>query len=374
MIYFFYYTRNITGLILLISPLVGFLFIDFSFTLSMVFLCSLAAGMLLGALCYDCLNFRLWICIFCIACSAGAFLLHTGLLSGSGSQTSALSLIGLAFVGLYGGSLVSIVPSNILVSWFRASKAILTGTVLGISLALGTVFGIFMERHTYFALIMGLAAMVSGALFFLQQPPLFMGAPIALNSRLFQSEKRILTAKILFFMFSVSFAAGLALFNPPQEVPFDFFISPQQIFIFGLIAGSVLAGLLSEFKGIYSSCIFIIFLAEFSVFSPDMGSGVWPQYIHAFFCGMFPAAAAAIIPIAVYYIYGPDGYNRCLSKVWPALPLGIAAGGSVSEYFRITGAGALISHQTYSILLTILLVACFFTIFSAWKHRFILLK
>lgn len=133
MIYFFYYTRNITGLILLISPLVGFLFIDFSFTLSMVFLCSLAAGMLLGALCYDCLNFRLWICIFCIACSAGAFLLHTGLLSGSGSQTSALSLIGLAFVGLYGGSLVSIVPSNILVSWFRASKAILTGTVLGIS-------------------------------------------------------------------------------------------------------------------------------------------------------------------------------------------------------------------------------------------------
>ena len=76
MINFFYYTRNITGLILLISPLVGFLFIDFNFTLSMVFLCALAAGMVLAAVCYDYLNFRLWTCLFCIAAAAGEAGMH----------------------------------------------------------------------------------------------------------------------------------------------------------------------------------------------------------------------------------------------------------------------------------------------------------
>ena len=116
MINFFYYTRNITGLILLISPLVGFLFIDFNFTLSMVFLCALAAGMVLAAVCYDYLNFRLWTCLFCIAAAAGAFLLHSGP-AAAGGDVSASSLWGMAFLGFYGGGLFSIVPSNIIINW-----------------------------------------------------------------------------------------------------------------------------------------------------------------------------------------------------------------------------------------------------------------
>lgn len=373
MINFFYYTRNITGLILLISPLVGFLFIDFNFTLSMVFLCALAAGMVLAAVCYDYLNFRLWTCLFCIAAAAGAFLLHSGP-AAAGGDVSASSLWGMAFLGFYGGGLFSIVPSNIIINWFRASKAVLTGAVFGLSIVLGTVFGIFMERYTYFALFLGLASMLSGALLFLQQPPLFLGSPINFGGKTFESGKRSLTVKVFLFILSVSFVSGLALFNPPEKAAFDFFVSPHQIFILGLAAGPLLAGLISELKGIYSSFIFIIFLAEFSVFSPDMGSGGWLRYIHGFFCGLCPSAAAAVIPIAVYYIYGPRGYNGCLGKVWPSLPLGLAAAGFVSRYAQITGSAALLSHQAYAILLTVLLAACFFTIFSAWKHRFILLK
>ena len=57
MLRFFYCTRNIAGLILVISPLAGFLYIDFNFTLSMIFLCSLAAGIPLGSACYNFLNF-----------------------------------------------------------------------------------------------------------------------------------------------------------------------------------------------------------------------------------------------------------------------------------------------------------------------------
>lgn len=372
MVKFFYYSRNIIGLILLISPLVGFLFIDLNFTLSMVLLCALGAGILLGAACYDFLNFRLWTSLFCIAAAAGAFLLH-GAESAYTGQTTVLSVAGTAFLGLYGGSLCSIIPSNILVNWFRASKSILTGVVFSVSAVLGAFYSFFMERHTYFALTLGLILMLAGVLFFLQHPPFFMCSPVTSAGERFESGKRRLTLKVFAFMFSASFVSGLSVFNPPDDIAAGFFISPQLLLIAGLAAGSLAAGILSEFKGIYSCCILIIFLAEFFIFCPDMTSLLWQPFVHAFLWGLFLSAAAVVIPIAVYYIYGPQGYNGCLGKVWSSLPLGIAFSGFVSKGMKSLGAADLLSPQTGYILLTVLLVTCFFTIFSAWKHRFILL-
>lgn len=180
--------------------------------------------------------------------------------------------------------------------------------------------------------------------------------------------------KLFVFIMAVSFAGGLPIFNSEGPYPFDFFISPRDLFILGLAAGPFIAGLLSEFKGVYSGCIFIIFLAELSVFSFGEGQMVFQLYINAFSRGMFLSAMTVIIPISIYYTYGPCGYNSCLGKVWVAFPLGLALAGAISGYASVFVSAQIISSQTASIFLLLLLIACFFTIFSTWKHRFILLK
>lgn len=173
---------------------------------------------------------------------------------------------------------------------------------------------------------------------------------------------------------AVSFTGGLPIFNPEEPYPFDFFISPTGLFILGLAAGPFIAGLLSEFKGVYSGCIFIIFLAELSVFSFGEGQMVFQLYINAFSRGMFLSSMTVVIPITIYYTYGPGGYNSCLGKLYSAFPLGLALAGAISGYTSVFAGTHTISSQTASIFLMLLLIACFFTIFSTWKHRFILLK
>ena len=180
--------------------------------------------------------------------------------------------------------------------------------------------------------------------------------------------------KLFAFIMAVSFAGGIPIFNPEESYPFDFFISPKGLFILGLAAGPFISGLLSEFKGVYSGCIFIIFLAQLSVFSFGEGQMVFQLYINAFSRGMFLSSMTVIIPITIYYTYGPGGYNSCLSRVYAAFPLGLTLAGAISGYASVFAGTQVISSQTASIFLMLLLIACFFTIFSTWKHRFILLK
>ena len=129
MIRFFYHTRNILGLILVISPLVGFLYIDFNFTLSMVFFCALAFGVPLGSVCYRLVNFKLWTAFACVAACMGALLLHSEAASGA---ADAAKVIGMAFVGFYAGGLVAIVPANLLADVFRVRAEVFTGPDGGI--------------------------------------------------------------------------------------------------------------------------------------------------------------------------------------------------------------------------------------------------
>lgn len=370
MISFFYYTRNILGLILVISPLAGFLYIDYNFTLSMIFFCAFAAGVPLGSACYRLINFRLWTGFACTAACLGALLLYGDNLWAGG----AAQVIGIAFVGLYAGGLIAIVPANLLISWFKASKTLLMGIVFSISIILGIPFAALMERHTYPALALGLLAMLTGCLFCLQRPPLFLGMPVLYHDKKFKLMKRPTVIKLFIFVMAVSFAAGLSLFNSVTAKPFNHLISTELIFILGLSAGAFAAGLISEFKSIYSGCILIIFLAELSVFSFDGGSASFQIYVNVFSQGMFLSAMTAVIPIAVYYICGPADYNSCLCKVWAAFPLGLASAGALVFAGSASIGTSILMSQKASICLMALLIASFFTIFSTWKHRFVLLK
>lgn len=369
MVNFFYCTRNITGLILIISPLVGFLFIDYNFTLSMVFMCTLAAGVILGSACYELLSFRLWTSLASVAACLGALLLNSDTAAMEAAQNFPYAAsAGIGFIGLYAGGLAAIVPANLLTGWFRASKTLLTGAVYGISVIVGAGIGAFMERYTYAAVIISLFMMLAGTMFFLQKPPVFISSPVKCEDRRFICGKRAVTIKLFFFILAASFAVGLTMFRPEGEPVSSFSISPDQFFFMGLAAGPLASGLITEYKSAYGGCILVIFLAELSVFSFD---GILPapaHYISSLTCGMCLSAMTVIIPIAVYYTYGPQGYNGCLYKVWAALPTGLAIACAVQRFSEYSpGVEA-------SICLMTMLAACFFTIFSAWRHRFILLK
>ena len=186
--------------------------------------------------------------------------------------------------------------------------------------------------------------------------------------------KRPTVIKLFIFVMAVSLASGLSLFNFVTAKSFNHLIPTELIFILGLSAGAFAAGLISEFKSIYSGCILIIFLAELSVFSFSGCSTSFQIYVNLFSQGMFLSAMMAVIPIAVYYICGPADYNSCLCKVWAAFPLGLASAGALtfvgSGYM---GTSLLMSQKPFICLMT-LLIASFFTIFSTWKHRFVLLK
>ena len=154
----FYCTRNIVGLILVISPLAGFLYIDYNFTHSMIFLCSIAAGIPLGSACYRLINFRLWTGLACIGVCLGALLLRgEGALEGA----AAAKAVGMAFVGFYAGGLAAVVPANLMVNWFRASKTLLLGAVFSISITAGALLTALMERHTYLTLSLSLIMMLT---------------------------------------------------------------------------------------------------------------------------------------------------------------------------------------------------------------------
>lgn len=367
----FYCTRNIAGLILVISPLVGFLYIDYNFTLSMVFMCALALGVFLGSACYELLNFRLWTSLASIASCIGALLLH------SDSGNTPASAAGMCFIGLYAGGLAAIVPANLLTGWFRASKTLLAGAVYGISVIAGLCIGFFMERYTYAVVCLCLVMMLTGTIIFLQRPPLFLNSPVQCKDRRFVCGKRAVTIKLFFFVLAAGFAAGLTLFRPENDAARNLTISSDIILALGLISGPFAAGLISEYKSAYGGCILIIFLAEISVFNFDGIQAGPALYISSLACGMCFSAMVVTIPIAVFYTYGPQGYNSCLPKVWSALPAGLAAACAVRRLSADVPAGssyATISPQTASVFLMIMLTACFFTIFSAWRHRFILLK
>ena len=76
-----------------------------------------------------------------------------------------------------------------------------------------------------------------------------------------------------------------------------------------------------------------------------------------------------ICPLMIYYMLGPASYNNNLGRICPFLPLGLM---SLFPFSTVENSQLISSPAIFSILL--ILVISFFIIFSAWKHRFVLLK
>ncbi|MBR5230241.1 MAG: hypothetical protein IKW01_05215 [Firmicutes bacterium] len=368
MLYFFYYTRNILGLIMVISPLAGFLFIDFNFSLFMVFLLGAVLGAAAGPWLCSLINFRLWTTAVVIIFSVAANLRIT-------LQDCPEEYICFAILGFASSLLAVTVPANIVTGWFRSSKIQILGFVWGLSLPLGILLSFIMERFTYSAGAICTIIMIAGAAFFLQEP-LHLIKQRKLTGKFLNIchqhvNHRRNAAKAAFFAGSISFSLGIGLLSAQSYLPpstADFFLLPRDIFIMGLCAGSVASAFISGFKGIYGGAITVIFLAEISAVC-SWQTCLPALYGSTFAAGMCAGALPIIIPVLTYFLCGPVNYNMSVCRI-----TAVTAGGLLMAFVIFDGW----DDSTFSFvpLLTAigLLIFAFFTVFSAWNHRLFLLK
>ena len=371
MIRYFYLTRNILGLIIVISPLAGFLCIDHSLFLSPGFLCGLIVGVPLALGCYTLLSFRLWTILYVLLSCYGFFLFVYW-------QNGLAAAAGACLAGLGYGGLALIMPANLIVSWFRFSKTMLFGIVWSGAFAIGLLWKILLERHTYPALLAAGALMLLGVICFLERPPqclLQNGLqPSPASSRRLSYCRHRSTCKLFCYTLIVSFALSFAFFLVTSSRDALLQISGFSVFeaIFpGLAAGPLCTARFIERKGVYSGCVLLIFLTEITIMCFGFETpSLWSFHLGSLALGAALTLLLTLLPILVYYLYGPTEFTERLAQVLLAFPIGLLPIPLLAEAALLDP--LTVNYLTFAVMF--LLMISFFIIFSAWKHRFILLK
>ena len=369
MLQFFYKTKNVIGLILVISPVTGFLFIDKDFVASMILLCAVAAATPLMCTAFRYIKLKMWLFICGFFACYGTLIMKL-------SSDSPLSFLGAVLCGIGVGGLLLILPPNIAVNWFRKSKTLILGLVWSSSLALGFLWKLFLEGYTYIAVTTGFFLILISSVFFLERPPV----------NYYQKENPITKGressflKPAVFVASISAAIGLSislsLLAAYQIQTYDESLSnalqiQTPLAMLFLAISPILISLFIEKKGIFSSCILVIFLCETAVFCLGAYADtpillLWGRLITAAVIG----ALGVILPILTYYLYGPANYIESFGRIIFFLPIGLIT----TLPFQYLAHNKQLDQYEAVIILLILLVISFLCIFSAWKHRFVILK
>lgn len=370
MLKIFYQNRNIIGLVLVISPFLSFLFLEQSFGQRMACLCGGAAALPLLCLAFHRLPFRLWTAL----CAAAAW---GGLRFTAHVQTpaAALSLSLLAGMGLAG--LLLLLPAHVTVGWFRRTKTIMLGLTWSCALLLSHLWQRFLIAPAYPALLLILLSLVIG-IFFLQRPPL-PSALTAVNPMTSGRQRAFLRPTVFISALSASLALSLTFAfahgqngdDPLSSLSAGIQTLWQAALLLLPATAPLLVSLLVEKKGVFSGCVLLIFLSE----SAMLFSGNYDVGSHFFFLGRLTALCAltvmgVVLPVLTYYLYGPVGYTESLGRLTFFLPIGLLMSMPACWLAR---SGELPQEEAV-ILMLFLLVLSFFSIFSAWKHRFVLLK
>ena len=367
----FYLSRNIIGLIIVISPLVGFLCIDHSLLFSAGFLCGLIIGVPLALGCYTLLPFQLWTFFYVLLSCGGCFLFYI-------RENDILAVSGAVLAGVSFSGLALLLPANLIVSWFRFSKTRLLGVVWAAAFACGLLWKILLESFPYPALLAAGALMLIGVLCFLERPPRFLLQSEAQTSP--RSGRRLSclrfrsTCKVFCYTLILSLSLSLALFlvtfSQRSALTLSGFTTLQAMYP-ALTAGPLCCAWFIERKGVYSGCVLLIFLTEITIMCFGFETpSLWSFHLGCLALGAALTLLLILLPILVYYLYGPTEFCERLAQVSLAFPIGLATFPLLSKTQLLDP--LTVNYLTFAAMF--LLMISFFIIFSAWKHRFILLK
>ena len=167
------------------------------------------------------------------------------------------------------------------------------------------------------------------------------------------------TIKLIIFFIIISFSATSLIAS-----------SIYPILILGMLAGPFVAYLFLKKKGVYNSCVLIVFLLE----TAFVTIGFYSHFTLAIYIGNIALGTAMtssmiLCPIATYYFRGPASFL----KVFPFVTIGFFTGFILSNPILLLPIDTLTSSNFFLKMIGLILIA-FFTIFSAWKSRFVLLK
>lgn len=400
---FFYYTRNVIGLILVLGPLCGLLLdtlamliVAFAmpvagtnlaetnffpacpanaadgipdssgFFIPILFLVSLLAGLILTIIFYNNLPFRAWICMSCLISAYGCFLVKTEPLSPS-------AVIGLCLAGIFSAGLLMTLPSSVVTGWFRMSKLPVLAVVWSVSVVLAVLWFFLLQYSFFLCTLLGILFMLAGAILFLEKPPfpaVLTGPDVSVfHSHFIKNQGQNLFRTRIFFAiicFSLGNCLQLAdwssLISPPNK-PASAVLPP--VLLLTAAFAPYIAGLFISRKGIFSQCILQIFLAEIAVMCFSAANSPRLHAAGLLVLMLCFSMLFTTLPILVYYLYGPADYPRRSGSMWSAVPAGLLASflcakSSVSGYYQA---------EALSLSALGLLVFSFFAIFSAWKHR-----
>ena len=183
------------------------------------------------------------------------------------------------------------------------------------------------------------------------------------------------TIKLLIYFFIISFSISLIInisfIYTPQVTFLDMYhVKTYQLLTLGMVIGPIVVLLILNKKGVYNASIFIVYLLESSV----VAMGFYNNHAIAVTAGSLALGIAItssmiVCPILTHYLRGPVSYIKAFSSVLISYFLGFI----LSNPLHYTSMNT--THFNTSIIyLILLLLISFFTVFSAWKGRLVLLK
>ena len=378
---FFYQTRNISGLILIISPILGAVSADRPFLFFLLLLAGAASSVPVLCASLIALPFRRWIRI----CSLLTLLGLSGL---SGLTPQWFSSFSAFLLGMSCGGLLLLLPPVLTIGWFRRSKTFVLGCVWSCSFLLSFPWQALFRSAEDSILPAACVAVCGGAFLsiaaglflFLQRPPVDYRRR---ENPLIQGRHSIY-ARPSIFTGALAAALGIALSlwtaSDGAASGSDADTGPENgmisFFLFRLLPLGILSvfpfltALFIERKGVFSGCVLLIFLCESTLVCLGSPDGSPLSAVGLYFLAAAAGGFPVVLPVLVFYLYGFTGYPESLSRLLFFFPAGLLA----SLPFCYLAMEGQLSSQDAAIFLLCLLVLSFFCIFSAWKHRFIILK
>lgn len=362
-----YKTKNILGLLLIFVPSAGFIF-SHSFLLSNAFfVVSLVIGILCESMLYRIFSLPLWLS-FNISFFAFSALTITYF------PDNAAAYISYVLLGFCSGGLIFILPPNIIIGWFFYDKARTMGYVTSIGILLSLLSSFLFNTAPALFTIISFISMVFSSLIIIQSPP-HITVDVFLDGTRHNKKNRL---KLSAFFFLISLSLTFAYIIGYDSVSFIFNFSAVSakssvngiLTVLSMAAGPVVSSMFINKKGIYAGSVLLIFLSELSVMCAGFySSRTFMSYIGCIAFGAAASSSMVICPLSVYYMMGCSSYNKNLGVISSFMPLGSA----FLLLYNNAGSEDFLSSQSVISVLFILAVS-FFTIFSAWKHRLVLLK
>jgi len=341
------------GLMSIISSVIAFIPVVYSKESLFILLLSASAGVYFAKMLFVLISIRTLVCL------NGLFSFY-GILLYLFSSNNVINTVGFALIGLSCGALLLLIPSNLTIMWFGNNKVMFSGTIWSFSSLLGIIFSNLIAAYPLGGSSVCLVLTMIGSVLIKKFPAAYKDPLLSHSQRISPRLNRKLLPAALFFLF-LGLAQGLmymmAVSNSSLNSSLSYMAS-------GAVAAPLISSLFCNKKGVFSSCILLIFLSELcTMFLSFYNYAPFVQNIAVFLFGGVLTMTLCLLPVFCFYMFGPGNINSRLVSSAIFLPLGFL----IAFFIPLT--------EKDLVSLTFLTILCsFFALFSAWRHRLTLLK